>query len=127
MSIKVGTDLLEVERFRTVMERRPGLRRKLFTELELAYCDTRPDPIPHLAARFCAKEAFSKALGTGIREFSMSEVEVVRNELGKPSLRLFGGAADVAKRIGVGDLDISISHSAHFAVAVVVIQCSENG
>ena len=122
MSIKVGTDILEIDRFRRVLERRPGLREKVFTEAEVAYCESKADSVPHFAARFCAKEAFSKAIGTGVREFSMSEVEVVRNDLGKPCIELLGRVYKIASDLAVKDVDVSISHSDLFAVAVVVIE-----
>ncbi len=122
MSIKVGTDILEIDRFRRVLERRPGLREKVFTEAEVSYCESKADSVPHFAARFCAKEAFSKAIGTGVREFSMSEVEVVRNDLGKPRIELSGRAYKIASDLAVKDVEVSISHSDLFAVAVVVIE-----
>lgn len=122
MSVRVGTDIVEVERFRTVLDRRPGLRQKLFTDDELAYCDSQADPAPHLAARFSAKEALSKAIGTGIRELSMIEIEVTRNEMGKPGLVLWGRAKEITENLGIKDVDLSISHSHQFVVAVVVIE-----
>lgn len=122
MSVRVGTDIVEVERFRAVLNRRPGLREKLFTSGELAYCDSKADPAQHLAARFSAKEAFSKAIGTGIRELSMIDIEVNRNELGKPGLSLWGRAKEAAETLGMKELDLSISHSHQFVVAVVVIE-----
>ncbi|NNN18229.1 MAG: holo-ACP synthase [Acidimicrobiaceae bacterium] len=122
MSVRVGTDILEIARFRTVLERRPGLRKKLFTPEEILYCDAKKDNIPHLAARFCAKEAFSKAIGTGVRNFSMSEVEVVRNGLGKPNIVLYGRARNVAANIAIKEIDLSISHSGLFVAAVVLIE-----
>ncbi|MDA8080204.1 MAG: holo-ACP synthase [Actinomycetota bacterium] len=122
MSITVGTDILEINRFRKVLERRPGLRRKIFTEAEVAYCESKADSIPHFAARFCAKEAFSKAIGSGVRAFSMSEVEVVRNDLGKPGIELSGRAQKIASDLAVKDVDVSMSHSDLFAVAVVVVE-----
>ena len=122
MSVKVGTDILEIDRFRKVLNRRPGLRQKVFTPPEVAYCDSKADAIPHFAARFCAKEAFAKAIGTGVRQFSMSEVEIVRNEMGKPDIELRGEAERVAERLAVKAIDLSISHSKLFVVAVVVIE-----
>ncbi|TAN30371.1 MAG: holo-[acyl-carrier-protein] synthase [Actinomycetota bacterium] len=122
MSVKVGTDILEIDRLREVLKRRPGLRQKVFTPHEVAYCDSKADAIPHFAARFCAKEAFAKAIGTGVRQFSMSEVEVVRNELGKPDIELWGEAKRIAESLAVKEIDLSISHSELFVVAVVVIE-----
>lgn len=122
MSIRVGTDIMEIDRFRKVLARRPGLKQKLFSDGELAYCESKADPTPHLAARFCAKEAVSKALGTGVRGFSMSEVEVVRDGFGRPSIELHGRALKLADTVAARSLEVSISHSKLFALAVVVIE-----
>ncbi len=125
MSIKVGTDIMEIERFRKVLQRRSRLKEKLFTLDEVAYCESKADPAPHFAARFCAKEAFSKALGTGVSMFSMSEVEVLRNEKGKPGLKLAGRAKKAAESFAVTGMDLSMSHSDLFAIAVVVFETED--
>ncbi len=122
MSIKVGTDIMEIDRFRKALERRPRLKEKLFTVDEVAYCESRADPAQHFAVRFCAKEAFSKALGTGVSKFSMSEVEVVRDERGKPGIALSGRAKGVAEALAAKGMDLSMSHSDLFVIAVVVIE-----
>lgn len=122
MPVKVGTDLVEIERFRLVLERRPRLREKIFTQEELRYCDSKPQPFQHLAARFSAKEAFSKAVGTGVRSFSMREVEVCRDGFGKPGILLTDRALDLAQKLKIVDMDLSISHSQLFVISVVVIE-----
>lgn len=119
--INVGTDIIEIERFRRVLERRPALRKKIFSDLELTYCDSKASPPQHLAARFCAKEAFSKAIGTGIRSFAMRDVEVTLDDKGKPSLQLSENALKVACDLGVKQIDVSLSHSMSYAIAVVVV------
>ena len=126
MPIKVGTDIMDIERFRQVLERRPRLKDKIFTVGEVAYCEAKADPAPHFAARFCAKEAFAKALGTGVSKFSMFEVEVVNTKQGKPELELYGRARTAAVGAWVRDLDLSISHSNFAAIAVVVLETGEN-
>lgn len=123
MAIKVGTDIVEIERFSKVIERRPGLRTKLFSPSELAYCDIKANPNQHLAARFCAKEAFAKAIGTGIRSFAMRDVEVSVDQIGKPFLKLSEKAFKVAYDLGIRDMDVSLSHSKDLAMAVVVVDC----
>ncbi len=102
----VGTDLVDVERFARTLARTPSIRQRLFTETELARCADRVD---RLAARFAAKEAVAKALGTGIRGFAFRDVEVVHDELGRPSVILHGPAADTAARLGVARVHVSMT------------------
>ena len=85
--VGVGTDLVDVDRVRRALERRPGLRTRLFTESEWAYATRHRDPHPHLAARFAAKEAVMKALGRGMSSMGFAEIEVVRDDSGAPSNR----------------------------------------
>jgi holo-[acyl-carrier protein] synthase len=117
--IGVGIDLVDIERFREVLDRRPTLRQRLFTADELALADGRIDPIPALAARFAAKEAVMKALGVGLGAFSFHEVEVLSLESGAPDLRVTGAAAALAGERGVRSWRISLSHSVAMAGAVV--------
>ena len=117
--IGIGIDAVEIERFRTVLARTPGVAARLFTDAEQAYGRRARDPVPRLAARFAAKEAAMKALGVGIGAFRFRDVEVVKAPSGAPSLRLTGAAADLAKRLGVQSLKLSITHSVTMAEAVV--------
>jgi holo-[acyl-carrier protein] synthase len=112
MSTSVGIDLIEIERVERALERRPRLAERLFTSKELAYARARARPGQHLAARFAAKEAVIKALGTGV---PLREIEVVSGE--PPRVELHGRAAEVA-----GDLDIAISltHSRESAAAIAI-------
>lgn len=118
----LGIDAVEIDRFRRVLARTPGVARRLFTDAERAYGERAKDPAPRLAARFAAKEAAMKALGVGIGAFKFHDVEVVRAPSGKPSLRLVGGAAELAQSNGVRELHLSITHSDETAEAVVVAE-----
>jgi holo-[acyl-carrier protein] synthase len=109
----VGIDLLEIERLERALERRPRLADRLFTDAERAYAAARPRPARHLAARFCAKEAVSKALGIPLRPH---DVEVVPGEAG-PSVRLTGAAAERAGELGVS-VRVSLTHGRELAAAV---------
>lgn len=113
-----GVDLIEIERVAGVLERH-GERflRRVFTPGEIAYCRGRA---PNLAARFAAKEAVMKSLGTGFRGVGWRDVEVVRAPSGAPSPRLHGRALRRAERLGVTEIAISLSHSRGFAVAFAV-------
>ncbi|MSQ42388.1 MAG: holo-[acyl-carrier-protein] synthase [Dehalococcoidia bacterium] len=114
----VGVDMIEIDRVRRVLERH-GARflRRVFTPEEVAFCRGR---VPELAARFAAKEAVMKALGTGARSVAWRDIEVLPDRRGKPLVYLYGGARARAERIGLGAIDISLSHLESFAVAVVV-------
>jgi holo-[acyl-carrier protein] synthase len=112
----VGVDIVDVGRIREVLARHPErFAQKVLSESETAYCFSRPDPAPHIAARFAAKEAVIKCLGGGC---SMHEIEVVRALSGFPSIRLRGRAAERARGRTVL---VSLSHLEHIAVAFAVL------
>ena len=112
----VGLDLLDIDRFERVLERRPRLAERLFTEAELAYAGRRARPGQHLAARFCAKEAVAKALG--LAGWSFTDVEVLAGG-GPPTVRLSGVAARRAAELGL-EHRISLTHTDTTAGAVAV-------
>lgn len=114
---QVGIDLLEIERMERALERRPGLAGRLFTEGELGAARERARPATHLAARFCAKEAASKALQLPV--FRPLEFEVVSGPSGSPELELKGEAARRADELGVS-LSCSLTHARTMAGAAVV-------
>lgn len=114
----VGVDMIEIPRVARVLQRHP--RRfldRVYTPEEVAFCRGR---VPELAARFAAKEAVMKALGTGARSVAWRDIEVLPDRRGKPLVYLYGGAEARAEAIGLHAIDISLSHLADFAVAVVV-------
>lgn len=124
MVVGTGLDLVSIERIRGFRERRGerGLSR-LFTDAELAYCMAQVDPAPSLAARFAAKEAFFKAVGTGFGVGGdWREVEVLRDARGAPSLRVTGRAEAGAREAGVRAMHLSLSHTGETAGAVVVLE-----
>lgn len=114
----VGIDLLEVERLERALERHPALGRRLFTDAEREYADSRARPAMHLAARFCAKEAVAKALG--LQVWAFREVEVVAGD-GAPSVRLSGAAAARASELGA-EVHVSLTHTRTTAAAVAVLR-----
>lgn len=119
--MKVGLDLIEIARIRRTLERYPSFRDRVFTEAERAYCDSRPNPPQHYAARFAGKEAVGKALGFGVaRAFAWQDVEISGRP--KPSVRLSGRVADWARRSEAGELDLSMTHSRELAAAVCVVR-----
>jgi holo-[acyl-carrier protein] synthase len=118
--IGIGTDLVDVERIRTVLHRTPGFAARVFTEGERALAHSRRDPAKPLAARFAAKEAVLKSLGLGLGEMSMQEIEVVRADSGEPALVLHGEAAALAAARGVGRWMLSLTHTDLVAHAIVL-------
>ena len=120
MSVRVGTDLIEIARVRRSLDRYERFRDRCFTEAEQAYCDSRPNPAQSYAGRFAGKEAVGKALGFGIaRAFAWKDVEIVGRP--KPSVRLSGRDARWAARVGAGEIDLSMTHSRELAQAVAVV------
>ena len=124
MVLGMGLDLVSVERFRRFLQRR-GERalQRLFTPGERKYCRGHVDPAQSLAARFAAKEALFKALGTGMGPGGgWHDVEVTRLASGKPELLLHGRAAELATELRVRAIHLSLSHSGDTAGAVVVLE-----
>jgi holo-[acyl-carrier protein] synthase len=118
--VKVGLDVIEIRRVSGALERYAAFRERCFTEAERAYCDSRPNPAQHYAARFAGKEAVGKALGFGVaRAFAWKDVEIAGRP--KPDVRLSGRVADWARRVGAGPIDLSMTHAKDIAAAVCVV------
>jgi holo-[acyl-carrier protein] synthase len=115
----VGIDLVEIDRVAAVLARTPSVLHRLWTPAEQARCAGR---LPSLAARFAAKEAVAKALGTGIRGFAFLDLEVVVDGLGRPAVRLHEPAAAVAAAAGVERIHLSLTTSVTTAAAVAVAE-----
>lgn len=115
---------MDVRRIRALIARhRERALRRLFTEAEVEFCSGAGDPAGCLAARLAAKEATLKALGTGLGPgLRWRDVEVVRQETGKPGLRLSGGARMRAERLGTGHAWLSLSHEGELAGALVILE-----
>lgn len=122
MIVGLGTDIVEVERIRRLV-RSEAFLKKVFTEGERSYCDGTSDSALSYAARFAAKEAVAKALGTGFGEHcALLDVEVVRSGRGVPGVVLSGAAAERARIMGIEDWLLSLSHTDGMAVATVLAQ-----
>ncbi|HVP91571.1 MAG TPA: holo-ACP synthase [Terriglobales bacterium] len=123
MIFGVGTDIIEVARVEEKLLRTGGLKAKLFTPTEVAYCDSKHRPAQHYAARFAAKEAFLKAMGTGwTGGHKFSDIEVVNNALGKPELFVHGKVGEFCVAHGITGMEVSLSHIKELAKAVVVLE-----
>ena len=119
--IGIGIDAVEVERFRSVLERRPTFVNRVFTSLEVESLSGRSDPVPGLAARFAAKEATMKALGVGIFQIAFRDIEITRQSSGAPLLRMSGRARMLADALSVDKIHLSMTHTQLIASAVVVV------
>jgi holo-[acyl-carrier protein] synthase len=117
--VTIGVDLIEIARVRRALERYPSFRDRCFTAEEQRYCDSRPNPAQHYAARFAGKEAVGKAIGFGVaRAFAWRDIEIAGRP--KPSVRLSGRVAAWSERVGAQELDLSMTHSRELSAAVCV-------
>ena len=124
MILGTGVDIVECARIEElVAEHGRRFVRRVFTLEEEAYCRAQRRPREHFAARFAAKEAVLKALGTGwVSGIAWNNVRISRTESGKPEVTLAGGAAEVARRLGVERVLVSVSHCAEYAVAHAIAE-----
>ncbi|MBP2655769.1 MAG: Holo-(acyl-carrier-protein) synthase [Firmicutes bacterium] len=121
MIIGVGMDIVEIDRIKAALERRRFMIR-VFTENERSYCDSRKSQCyASYAARFAAKEAVLKALGTGMTGGKWLEVEILPDKAGRPVVALSGYYSEIAKQKGVSDIHISLTHAQKYAAAHVVL------
>lgn len=120
MIFGIGTDIIEIERIETAIERNPKFLEKMFTEREIELFKSRNFKNETIAGSFCVKEAVSKALGTGIRGFAFKDIEVLRDSLGKPEVILGDKITNIINK----NLKVhaSISHNNDTAIAFVVIE-----
>jgi holo-[acyl-carrier protein] synthase len=127
--VGVGVDAVDVARFRRVLDRRPNFAQRCFTDSERSDATGSADEAQSLAARFAAKEAVMKALGTGLGGFALTEVEVCRSggegaTSGAPRIVLHGAAAALAEQRRAGTLHLSLTHTTEVAIAFVVAERS---
>ena len=120
-SVSMGVDIVEIARMKKILERTPSFPKRVFSEDERAYCEKTSSPVYHYATRFAAKEAVLKALGTGFTQgIGVKDIEVVLNSKGKPYVKLYRRAAEVAMELDITELPISLSYTHAEAVACVL-------
>ena len=124
MIIGIGTDIIEIERIENAVKRTNGFLNKLFTENEMKIFESRGFRSEVIAGNFAAKEAVSKAVGTGFRDFGVKDIEILRDKLGKPLVKLSDKVYDVLGRSDV-NIHISISHNRTNAIAYAVMEAAE--
>ncbi|EOU1702196.1 holo-ACP synthase [Clostridium perfringens] len=126
MIIGIGVDIIEIERVRQAIQNNKNFLSKLFTEREIDYFISRNMNSEVIAGNFAAKEAVSKALGTGMRGFSFKDIEILRNELGKPEVILHNGANLIGNKLVENNnslrVHLSISHNNSSAIAYSVLE-----
>lgn len=131
MIIGIGVDIIEIERVEQAIQKNKNFINKLFTEEEINYFNNRNMNSEVIAGNFAAKEAVSKALGTGIRGFSFKDIEVLRNKLGKPEVTLHNGAKLIGSKLVRNNsslrIHLSISHNNSSAIAYAVLECEGYG
>lgn len=119
----VGIDMIEVERVAAKISKESGFRELVYTKKEIDYCEPKTNKYEHYAARFAAKEAFFKALGTGwVNGTAYNEIEITNNESGKPELSVLGATANLLAGMAFGKISVSMSHLKTMASAIVIIE-----
>ncbi len=125
MILGIGCDIIEINRIDKAIKKE-GFRQRVFTAAECYYCQSRGlQEAASFAARFAAKEAVLKALGTGLRGGALTEIEVVQDDLGKPEIRLSGYHLELARAKGVKKIQLSLSHSRENSIAYVIMEGEE--
>lgn len=127
MIIGVGVDIIEIRRIKSAIEKNNGFLEKIFTSSEIEYLKGRNFRPEFVAGRFAAKEAVSKALGTGFRGFDFKDIIIESTTLGKPIVVLKGKAKLIAKKEGEYNLHLSISHGEDNAIAYAVLEVNPDG
>lgn len=118
--VRVGSDIIEIQRIRETVRRRPGFWDRVLTPWEKAYCFGKKDPVPSLAGRFAAKEAILKCIGIGLRGISWHDLEIKSGDQGAPRVCFSPRAKSILASQGLERIEISISHSRDYALAVAV-------
>ena len=114
----IGTDIIEISRIEKAINQTALFKKKVYTEKEIEHIEKKKNPYASYAGRFASKEAVSKALGTGVYGFSLSDIEILNDEMGKPYVTLYNAIKEKAQGLLI---QISISHSREYAVSTVII------
>ena len=118
----IGTDIIEIERINKAILNTPQFMLKSFTAKEQDYFRQRKNAVESIAGNFAAKEAISKALGTGFRGFGLMDIEILRDDLGAPVVFLHGKAKDIKNKKNITNIWVSISHCKAYATAYAIAE-----
>ncbi|HBG7379213.1 holo-ACP synthase [Clostridioides difficile] len=113
----IGVDIIEIDRIRKAIGKNNRFLEKIFTDREIEYFNSKNFKAESIAGNFAAKEAISKSIGTGIRVFNFKDIEVLRNEMGKPIVKTYNNLAKMCIDYNVLEIKVSISHSKDYAIA----------
>lgn len=117
----IGIDIVEIKRIEKVIEKNEKFLERFFTKNEIEYFKSKNLKTQTIAGNFTAKEAISKALGTGIRNFKLSDIEVLRDELGCPYVNVYNNLENIIRDKNIKEIKVSISHSRDYAVSNAIL------
>ncbi|SFJ50515.1 MULTISPECIES: holo-ACP synthase [Terrisporobacter] len=115
--LDIGIDIIEIERIKKALVKRETFLKKLFTDKEIELFESKGYRAETIAGNFAAKEAISKSLGLGIRGYNLKDIEVLRDELGKPIVKTHNNLEQICKNHDVLEIKVSISHGKDYAIA----------
>ena len=118
--LDIGTDIIEVDRIKNSLSKRGDFLKKIFTEREINMFEQKGNNPQTIAGNFAAKEAISKSLGLGIRGYNFKDIEILRNDLGKPVVKTYNNLNQICIQYSVVEIKVSISHSDSYAVASAI-------
>lgn len=118
----IGTDIIEIDRIKKSYEKNPKLLNKLFSDREIQVLEKKKFKPQSIAGMFCAKEAIVKSVGTGLRNFSIKDLEILRNNLDKPVVIMTGAFKEFCDEEGIENIMVSISHSINYATATAIAE-----
>ena len=117
----IGIDIIEIDRIEKVLNRTPRFLDRNFTEKEIEYFKKNNLKSESIAGNFAAKEAISKAIGTGIRGFNLKDIEILRDDLGKPIVNKYNNLKEICIKYSVKEIIVSISHIENYEVANSIV------
>lgn len=115
--LDIGTDIIEVERIKNSLNKRGDFLKKIFTDKEIELFQSKGNNPQTIAGNFAAKEAISKSLGLGIRGYNFKDIEILRDDLGKPIVKTYNNLKKICIQYSVLEIKVSISHTNNYAVA----------
>ncbi len=118
--LDIGTDIIEVERIKNSLSKRGDFLKKIFTDKEIEMFEQKGNNPQTIAGNFAAKEAISKSLGLGIRGYNFKDIEILRNDLGKPIVKTYNNLEQICINYSVLEIKVSISHTKDYAIAYAI-------
>lgn len=122
MVIGIGTDIIEIKRIKEAVTKNPRFIEKCFTVNEQEFFNNKKNSFQSIAGTFAAKEAVSKALGTGFTIFELKDIEILRDKNGKPYVYIYNKAKETSDKLNISKILVTISHSREYAVAYALAQ-----